>query len=149
MNSAGIYLENGNAVAVGDKAAYYVNIQDGKREAYSYRSDTLIAYALSRSTGASIAVSENPDGSSCEVFSINAKGESTSRFDTGKKVLSIDGYADKTAVLFADGIVVYDTKGNILFSANVPTDARKLCMSDHATVYALGKSRIYQVILKK
>ena len=69
------YLDNGNAVAVGDKAAYYIDINGGSKKNIDYHSRFLTTYTLDRQKGMFLSLSSTPDGRECEVFMTDENGK--------------------------------------------------------------------------
>lgn len=139
------FLNNGCAVAVGDKMAFFINVADGKKTDVPYSSRTLTSYTLKRDFGLLLSLSINPDGRECSILTVNDKGEASENINTGEKVLSMDTCAGKTAVLEHGVIVVYDPEGKEAARKETDADSRKLCFSDSSTFYVLGRSRISKI----
>lgn len=142
------YLDNGNAIAVGENAAYYININDSKKSDISYNKQTLTSYTLDSSFGLLLSLSTNPDGRECNVSRLNPDGNIDFNFNTGTKILSMDFCDDKVAVLAQSEINIYDKNGKIISTNKIPADTRKICFIDSNSMYILGKSEISRVDIK-
>ena len=142
------YLDNGNAIAVGENAAYYININDSKKSDISYNKQTLTSYTLDKSFGLLLSLSTNPDGRECNVSRINPDGNIDFNFNTGTKILSLDYCDDKIGVLTQSGVRIYDKDGKIISTAETPSDTRKICFINSDSMYLLGKSEISQLEIK-
>ncbi len=139
------YLDNGNAFAVGSKAAFYINIREGSKKDISYHSDFLIHYTLDREKGLLMALSPTPDGRECEITAVDASGSQIGEIPTKQQVISMNAGDHSVAVLTPEEAVVYDTKGKRLSSVKCPTDARKVRFADDGSLYILGKSSLYDL----
>lgn len=139
------YLENGNAVAVGDSAAYYINVEKGEKSDISYNNRTLTCYNADRDYGLLLSLSKNPDGKECEVVMVDRDGNSDINVYTGTKITSLDYCNDKISVLSPSTVDIYDKSGTILSTIDAGGDARKVCFVNSDMVYILGKSRISQL----
>ena len=142
------FLNNGNAVAVGDDSAFFINIKDGKKLDIGYSSRTLTDYTLKRDSGMILSLSTNPDGRECDVFVLDSNGNKSDEIKTGKKVLSMDTKNDRLAILFTDNVTTYDLKGKITSTMESDSDFRKIVYSDSSTLYVLGKSRLSKIKIK-
>lgn len=140
------YLNNGSAVAVGDKMAFFINVEDGRKTDVPYSARTLTTYTMKRDYGLMLSLSLNPDGRECSILTVNEKGEAAERINTGEKVLSMDIFGDRPAVLEHGRIVVYNADGTEAVSKEADSDSRKLCYTDSKTLYVLGKSRISKIL---
>ena len=137
------YLDNGNAVAVGDKCAYYIDIVKGSKKDIDYHSRFITGYDLSRQNGMIISLSATPDGRECDILMVDTEGDALSGIFTKRKIISSDYSNGNTTVLFDDGeLAIYNSKGTKLSSAELSTDARKVKIADKR-IYVLGKSSIY------
>ncbi len=137
------YLDNGNAVAVADKAAYYIDIGKGSKKNIDYHSRFITGYDLNRQNGMIMSLSAKPDGRECDIMMVNAEGDVLSEIFTSRKIISADYSNGNTTVLFDDGeMTVYNSKGKKLSSVVLSTDARKVKISDKR-IYVLGKSNLY------
>lgn len=136
------YLDSGNAVAVGDKKACFINVDEGQKTDIDYSSRTLTTYNLKRDYGMLLSLSANPDGRDCNILTVKADGEQKDEIETRDKIISLDIYEEKPAALFADRITSYNFNGKPLGRVSVPLDSKKLCCCDKNAFYVLGKSRI-------
>ena len=136
------YLDSGNVVAVGDKKACFINVEEGQKTDIDYSSRTLTTYNLKRDYGMLLSLSANPDGRDCNILTVKADGELKDEIETRDKIISLDIYEEKPAALFADRITSYNFNGKPLGRAAVPLDSKKLCCCDKNAFYVLGKSRI-------
>ncbi len=137
------YLDNGNVIAVGETGSYYVDVGSGKKYDHYFDNRTLTTFILQRKLGALLSLSDNPDGRSCDIVSIDPDGKKEFAFSTNKKLISFDYNGGVVSALFPSEIVLYDSKGQQLAGSTVSADTRKICLSDdHKTVYSLGKSEI-------
>ena len=136
------YLDSGNVVAVGDKKACFINVEEGQKTDIDYSSRTLTTYNLKRDYGMLLSLSANPDGRDCNILTVKADGELKDEIETRDKIISLDIYEEKPAALFADRITSYNFNGKPLGRATVPLDSKKLCCCDKNAFYVLGKSRI-------
>jgi len=136
------YLDSGNVVAVGDKKACFINVEEGQKTDIDYSSRTLTTYNLKRDYGMLLSLSANPDGRDCNILTVKADGEQKDEIETRDKIISLDIYEEKPAALFADRITSYNFNGKPLGRAAVPLDSKKLCCCDKNAFYVLGKSRI-------
>lgn len=143
------YLNNGNAVAVGDKSAYYIDINGGTKKNIEYHSKSLTTYTLDRKNGMLLSLSSTPDGRECEVVMINDSGEMSVGIQTKRQVVSVDYRDERIAVLFDREAAVYDMKGGKVASMELKGDARKIRFADANSVYILGKSSLYNVSPEK
>ena len=143
------YLDNGNAVAVGDKAAYYIDINGGAKENVDYHSKFLTTYTLDRKNGMLLSLSSTPDGKECEVIMIDSDGKRPAEIPTNSQVLSMDYRDERIAVLFDREAAVYNMKGKKIASMESKGDARKIRFADANSVYVLGKSSLYNVSAKE
>ena len=136
------YLDSGNVAAVGDKMAFFINVDDGQKKDIDYSSRTLTAYELKRDYGMLLSLSANPDGRDCNIVAVKSDGELKDEIETRDKIISLDIYGDRPAALFADRIVTYNFNGKPLSQVSVPLDSKKICCCAKNTFYVLGKSRI-------
>ena len=136
------YLDSGNVVAVGDKKACFINVEEGQKTDIDYSSRTLTTYNLKRDYGMLLSLSANPDGRDCNILTVKADGELKDEIETRDKIISLDIYEEKPAALFADRITSYNFNGKPLGRVSVPLDSKKLCCCDKNAFYVLGKSRI-------
>ncbi len=143
------YLDNGNAVAVGDKSAYYIDIKGGAKKNVDYHSKFLTTYTLDRKNGMLLSLSSTPDGKECEVIMIDADGERPAEIQTNRQVLSMDYRDERIAVLFDREAAVYNMKAKKIASMESKGDARKIRFADAKSVYVLGKSSLYNVSAKE
>ena len=143
------YLDNGNAVAVGDKSAYYIDIKGGAKKNVNYHSKFLTTYTLDRKNGMLLSLSSTPDGKECEVIMIDADGERPAEIQTNRQVLSMDYRDERIAVLFDREAAVYNMKAKKIASMESKGDARKIRFADAKSVYVLGKSSLYNVSAKE
>ena len=139
------YLDNGCAFCVGNNKAFYIDIGDDKKTDIDYESRTLTAYTLSRSRGAVLALSKNPDGRECDLVAYDKSGNLLCDIKTGKKVVSADMKNGRYAILTPEEIVVYDGDGNKKSGAKTDTDAKKIIFTDNSSFYVLGKSMISHI----
>ncbi len=142
------YLDNGNAVAVGDKAAYYIDINGGSKKNIDYHSRFLTTYTLDRQKGMFLSLSSTPDGRECEVFMTDENGKNAADIMTNRQVLSIDCKYDRIAVLFDGDVAVYNMKGTRVADMRSTGDSRKVRFADANSVYILGKSSLYNISAK-
>lgn len=138
------FLDNGNAVAVGETAAYYINVENNKKTDFSYDSRILTTYSLSSSYGIILSLSNTPDGRECDVLMINSDGKKTAEIKTEKQILSLDYRNNKIAVLFPSTTLIYDNDGKTLATVKTSSDARKIKFVSDNSFYVLGKSRIFK-----
>ncbi len=138
------FLNNGNAVAVGETAAHYINIDNNKKTDFSYDSRILTSYSLSSSYGMLLSLSNTPDGRECDAVMINADGKKTAEIKTEQQILSLDCRNNKIAVLFPNTTIVYDNDGKKLSTVKTSSDARKIKFVSDNSLYVLGKSRIFK-----
>ncbi len=143
------YLDNGNAVAVGDKSAYYIDIKGGAKKNVDYHSKFLTTYTLDRKNGMLLSLSSTPDGKECEVIMIDADGERPAEIQTNRQVLSMDYRDERIAVLFDREAAVYNMKAKKIASMESKGDSRKIRFADAKSVYVLGKSSLYNVSAKE
>ena len=143
------YLDNGNAVAVGDKAAYYIDINNGSKKDIDYHSKFLTTYTLDRQNGMLLSLSSTPDGKECEVMLTDENGKQSASIQTNRQVLSMDCEYERIAVLFDGEAVVYNMKGKRVADMKSAGDARKIRFADANSVYILGKSSLYNVSAKE
>ena len=143
------YLDNGNAVAVGDKSAYYIDIKGGAKKNVDYHSKFLTTYTLDRKNGMLLSLSSTPDGKECEVIMIDADGERPAEIQTNRQVLSMDYRDERIAVLFDREAAVYNMKAKKIASMESKGEARKIRFADAKSVYVLGKSSLYNVSAKE
>ncbi len=139
------FLDNGNAVAVGEKSAHYINIQENKKKDFPYNSRNLTTYTLSRNYGLILSLSNSPDGRDCDIMMVNAEGDKLSEIQTGQQILSLDYRNGKIASLFSSSVLIYNEEGKNIASTKASVDARKIRFSSDSVLYALGKSRIFQL----
>lgn len=139
------YLDNGNAVALGETSAYYINVEDNKKTEFPYNSRTLTTYSLSRSYGMLLSLSNNPDGRECDILMVDPNGKKTSEIVTGEQILSLDFRNNKIAALSSSSTVIYDNEGKVVSELNTSVDVRKLRFVSDNSIYMLGKSKIFQV----
>ncbi len=139
------FLNNGNAVAVGDKTAFFINVESGQKKDFSFKSRTLTNYTLKRDFGMLLSLSVNPDGRECNIITVSNSGEIAENIHTGEKILSMDINNGRAAVLEHGKLVVFAADGKEETSVEVSFDARKLRYTDHRTFYVLGKSRIFKI----
>lgn len=139
------FLNNGNAVAVGDHMSFFIDVGSGQKKDIGYRSRTLTGYTLKRDDGLLLSLSVNPDGRACDIVTVNNSGEAAERIQTGEKVYSMDIFHDRIAVLEHGRIVVFNAEGKEEAAAEVNADSRRLCYTDSRTFYVLGKSRISKI----
>ena len=143
------YLNNGNAIAVGDKSAYYIDINSGSKKDIEYHAKFLTTYTLDRKNGMLLSLSSTPDGKECEVIMINENGEQSADIQTSRQVLSMDYRNDRVAVLFDREAYVYNMKGKKVGEIPSKSDSRKIRFADINSVYILGKSSLYNVSAKE
>ena len=143
------YLDNGNAVAVGDKAAYYIDINGGSKKTIEYHSKFLTTYTLDRQKGMLLSLSSTPDGRECEVLMINEDGKNSANIPTNRQVLSMDCRYDRIAVLFDGDVALYNMKGKRIAEMTSMGDSRKIRFADANSVYILGKSSLYHISAKE
>lgn len=139
------YMDNGNAFCVGNDKAFFININDGSKTDIGYDGRTLTDFALRRSDGMLLSLSQNPDGRECDLLGYNRYGDRCCDFSTGMQVISLDIWGDRYSVLTPEKIVVYDGNGHAEASADADTDARRIVSCDYHTFYVLGKSRISRI----
>ena len=139
------YLDNGNAFAVGDESAVFINVNEGSIKPINYNSRTLTSYMIRRDQGAVLSLSLNPDGRSCDIISYNTDGNRDCEISTGKRIISLDIRGNDRAVLTPDSILVFDREGSLKGKADTDTDSRKIVYCDYNSFYVLGKSRISQL----
>lgn len=138
-----VYLDNGNVAAVGDKGAFFIDVENGKKTDISYSNKVLTVFKIKRDYGMLLSLSENPDGRSCEILGITDTGKTEFSIDTGNRLLSLDINGKAVAALFPSQISIYNSGGKVLSSGAVGTDTKKICLcDDKKTVYSLGKSEI-------
>lgn len=143
------YLDNGNAVAVGDKAAYYIDINGGSKINIDYYSKFLTTYTLDRQKGMLLSLSSTPDGRECEVIMTDENGNNTADIMTNRQVFSVDCKYDRIAVLFDGDAAVYSIQGRRIAEMKSTGDARKIRFADANSVYILGKSSLYNISAKE
>ena len=143
------YLDNGNAVAVGDKSAYYIDINGGSKKNIEYHSKFLTCYTLDRKNGMLLSLSSTPDGKECEVLMTDENGKNTADIMTNRQVLSMDYRNDRVAVLFDREACVYNMKGKKVGEIPSKSDSRKIRFADINSVYILGKSSLYNISAKE
>ncbi len=139
------YLDNGNAVAVADKSAFYINVLDGTKKDISYHSKFLMSYTLNRQKGMMLSLSTTPDGKECNVLMIDDSGKQQAEIQTNSQVTSADFRNERIAVLASGEAVIYNMKGKKLVTVPLATDARKLRFADDSSLYVLGKSSLYHI----
>lgn len=140
------YMSNGNILAVGEQASYFIDVENGRKSDFSYKSKTLTTYTMKKDYGLILSLSKNPDGRDCDIYSINKNGNHEFDFNTNSKILSLDYKNGSLAVLSPSEIDLFDTKGNKLSTTSASSDARKICMQDENTIYILGKSEISKYV---
>ena len=143
------YLDNGNAIAAGDKAAYYIDIKEGSKVTVEYHSKFLTTYTLDRQKGMFLSLSSTPDGRECEVIMTDENGQSAADIMTNRQVLSVDCQYDRIAVLFDGDVAVYNMKGKRVADMQATGDSRKIRFADANSVYILGKSSLYNISAKE
>ena len=136
------YLDNDNVLAVGNTAAYHINVDNGKKTMIPYKSRTLTTYCFSKSYGLLLSLSANPDGRDCDIVAVNGNGEKETTVSTDSRIVSLDYKNNKITALIPSEIRIYDLEGKQLTSMKVASDAKKACMSDNNTLYILGTSNI-------
>lgn len=136
------YLENGNALAVGEDAAYYINVSEEEKSDINYNNKTLTTYNIDRNYGLLLSLAKNPDGRECDVLMIDKDGNSDTGFSTGAKITSLDFYNDKISLLLSSTVNIYDKSGTLVSTADVGGDARKICFVSSDLIYILGKGQI-------
>ena len=142
------YLNNGNVIAVGSEAAYYIDVEKNKQTAFEYDMKTLTNYSFDSEYGAVLSLSSDADGRSCDVFTISSDGKKTNETSINDKVLSLDYTNEKIAVLTSGKVTVYNLKGKELKSVDADADSRKICFSDSDNIYVLGTSLISKLEIK-
>ena len=140
-----VFLNNGNAAAVGDHQSFLIDVGSGQKKDIGYRSRTLTSYTLKRDFGLLLSLSVNPDGRACDIVTVNGSGETAENIHTGERVYSMDICSGRVAALEHGRLAVFNAEGKEESSAEVNTDSRKLCCADSRTFYILGKSRISKV----
>ncbi len=142
------YLNNGNVIAVGSEASYYIDVEKNKQTVFEYDMKTLTNYAFDSEYGAVLSLSSDADGRSCDVFTISSDGKKTNETAINDKVLSLDYTNEKIAVLTSGKVTVYNLKGRELKSVDADADSRKICFSDSNNIYVLGTSLISKLEIK-
>ena len=136
------FLDSGNAVAVGDKTACFINVDEGQKTDIDYSSRILTTYTLRRDYGMLLSLSANPDGRDCNIITVKSDGELKDEIETRDKIISLDIRDENPAALFTDRIAVYNFNGKPLGAVSVPLDSKKICCFAKNKYYVLGKSRI-------
>ncbi len=142
------YLDNGNVIAIGSKAAYFINVEKNKQTVFDYDVKTLTNYSFDSGYGAVLSLSTDTDGRTCDVFTIDQDGKKTNDIHIDGKVLSLDYISESIAVLTAGEVTVYNLKGKELKRAEADSDSRKVCFCDKNDIYILGTSLISKLELK-
>lgn len=136
------YLNNGNAIAVGENSLYYINVDKNSKSDISYENKVLTTYTLDRDFGLLISLSKNPDGRECDISRFDSDGKMDIKFSTGTKISSLDFYDNKIASLSQSNINIYDNTGKSISSIETNADTRKICFINSNTMYILGKNEI-------
>lgn len=143
------YLDNGNVIAVGSEAAYFIDVEKKKQTVFDYDMKALTNYTYDRKYGVVISLSSDTDGRISEVFTINNEGKKTNQIDIEGKILSLDCTDDRIAVLTSGNVTIYNLKGKVLKSDELASDSKKICFVDNNTIYVLGTSLISKLDVKE
>ncbi len=143
------YLDNGNVIAIGSNAAYYIDIEKSKQTVFDYDMKTLTNYTVDGKYGAVLSLSSDTDGRTGSVFTLSTEGKKTEQIDIDGKVLSLDYTDNSIAVLTSGKVMVYNLKGKLIKSVETASDSRKIRFSDSNTVYVLGTSLISKLDVKE
>ncbi len=136
------YLDNGNVIAIGSSAVYFIDVENGKQNSFDYDMKTLTGYAKNRKNGVAISLSSDTDSRSSEVFIVDGEGKQSDFIDIDDKVKSLDLDGEHIAVLTSGKISVYDLKGKQIKVVDVEADSKKICFGGGSSLYVLGTSLI-------
>lgn len=143
------YLDNGNVIAVGSEASYFIDVEANTEKIISYNMSNISNYTLNRSYGLILSLSTNTDGRVCEVSLINDEGKTDSTISINGKVLSLDYSGEKVAVLTLGNVSVYDLKGKKLAGKETGSDSKKACFYGGNTLYILSTSQISKITIEE
>ncbi len=143
------YLDNGNVFAVGSDMAYFIDVENSQKKDIPYNLRTLSNYEISRSQGLILSLSTDSGGHECDIICFDTEGKRKAEFSTDSRVVSIDAFNDKIAVLTQNNLGIYDKNGNKQKDIQIDSDAKKACFADKNNLYILGTSRISKVTIEE
>ena len=129
--------------------AYFIDVENSQKKDIPYNLRTLSNYEISRSQGLILSLSTDSGGHECDIICFDTEGKRKAEFSTDSRVVSIDAFNDKIAVLTQNNLGIYDKNGNKQKDIQIDSDAKKACFADKNNLYILGTSRISKVTIEE
>lgn len=106
------FLDNDNAAVLTDSMWLLVGTDGELQKSYDFEGKFLNRFSMDGNGFTTIVLSDYQVGSSMEVLTISKKGEVTGKLETEREITGLSVRGKYIAVLFSDGLGIYDNKMN-------------------------------------
>ncbi|MGN1051601.1 MAG: DUF5711 family protein, partial [Acutalibacteraceae bacterium] len=143
------YVSGSRAVAIGNNAIYYVNINSADYDTFSYEGKLLAGYDINSLNGDyGVALSKSGDGRNCEVHIFASSGKEKGFFSSEYKIVSFDLYKSSLGIISEDKGYILSYTGDIKSVCDVGNDGRQILLDSEKSGYLLGISEVRKADFK-
>ena len=137
------FLDRGEVVVVGDRAAYVIGRDYKAFSTYDYKGHALQGYSVNRATGLSLAIAST-DGKNCTLASLDNEGKTVAEKDTGTMCTALYATGDSLFLLSEDILLRYDKKLDKLNEYPCPAASGGVLVHNNSA-YLLGTSQLFKI----
>jgi hypothetical protein len=102
------YLHNGNVMVIGDGALVSVRPDGSSQRLTDYTDKYLVNYVLDSSGLSALVINDYMVGDQGNLITLDKAGNTLGKLQTTRKILWLSSSGDSLAVLYSDGLVIYD-----------------------------------------
>ena len=137
------YINSNTCVLIGQTSSYLFKIGDENYITQSYEDKTLVNYNFNTDTDTyTVALSRSGDGKSCVINQYKSDGKAVCSVNTEYSAVALSTYKGRLSILDGNTAYVYNTDGELIYSASAGTGAKKIILASDSTAYVLGVNQI-------
>lgn len=137
------FLNGGEVVVVGDRAAYVISRDYKAFATYDYKGHTLQGYSVNRSSGLSLAVTST-DGKNCTITTLDGDGKTVAEKDAGKPCTALYATGNAVFLLSEDTLTRYNEKLDAAEDLSCPAVSNSVLVNNN-DAYLLSVSQLFKI----
>lgn len=130
------YFGSSSVLAIGSTGATLVGADGKGKTLQDYSGKNLAAFSVSDDLAA-LVVHDYAVGEKGSILTLDKSGEQLAKMDTERRILSVSANGKYLAVLYGDGLVIYDRKLDVCGEFSATTGATETIMRSDGTALLL------------